>query len=89
MGHNVKSCDIPHIARAAKRAGIALENEYFDSYQYAKRLKQEQGWENVKLGYLSEQFGLEHEEAHRAWCDAQANVGVFEQLKKLGEEARL
>ena len=89
VGHNVKSCDIPHIARAAKRAGIALENEYFDSYQYAKRLKQEQGWENVKLGYLSEQFGLEHEEAHRAWCDAQANVGVFEQLKKLGEEARL
>ena len=36
VGHNVKSCDIPHIARAAKRAGVAMENEFFDTYQYAK-----------------------------------------------------
>lgn len=83
VGHNVKSCDIPHIARAARRAGVAMENEFFDTYQYAKRFKDAQGWESVKLEYLSAQFGLEHEDAHRAWCDAEANVGVFEGLKAL------
>lgn len=84
VGHNVKSCDIPHISHAAKRAGVAMENQYFDTYQYAKKFKESQGWENVKLEYLSGQFGLQHEDAHRAWCDAEANVGVFQRLKELG-----
>ena len=84
VGHNVKSCDIPHISRAAKRAGVAMENEFFDTYQYAKKFKDDYAWDNLKLEYLSEQFGLPHEDAHRAWCDAEANVGVFEELKKIG-----
>lgn len=84
VGHNVKSCDIPHIARAAKRAGVAMENEFFDTYQYAKKFRDVQGWDNVKLEYLSAQFGLEHEDAHRAWCDAEVNVDVFNRLRELG-----
>lgn len=83
VGHNIKSCDIPHIARAAKKAGIAFENGYFDTYRYAKRMKEAQGWESVKLEYLSEVFGVSQPEAHRAWCDAEANVGVFFKLKEL------
>jgi len=83
VGHNIKSCDIPHIARAAKRAGVAFSNDYFDTYRYAKTMKDAMGWENVKLEYLSQQFGISQPDAHRAWCDAEANVGVYFRLKEL------
>ncbi len=84
VGHNIKNCDIPYITRTAKRAGIAFENRYFDTYRYAKTMKDAQGWDNVKLEYLSAQFGVEQPDAHRAWCDAEANVGVYFKLKELG-----
>ena len=84
VGHNIKNCDIPYISKAAKRAGIAFDNHYFDTYRYAKSKKAAMGWENVKLEYLSEQFGISQPDAHRAWCDAEANVGVYLKLKELG-----
>lgn len=84
VGHNIKNCDIPYITRAAKRAGIAFENSYFDTYRYAKTMKDANGWDNVRLEYLSAQFGIEQPDAHRAWCDAEANVGVFFKLKEMG-----
>lgn len=84
VGHNIKNCDIPYISKAAKRVGIAFENSYFDTYRYAKSLKEKMGWENVKLEYLSQQFGISQPDAHRAWCDAEANVGVYLKLKELG-----
>ena len=37
----------------------------------------------MKLEYLSQIFGVEQPEAHRAWCDAEANVGVYFELKEL------
>lgn len=83
VGHNIKSCDIPHISKAAKRAGVAFDNDYFDTYRYAKTLKESMGWENVKLEYLSQQFGISQPDAHRAWCDAEANVGVYFRLKEI------
>lgn len=83
VGHNIKNCDIPHIIRAATRSGIAFDNYFFDTYRYAKTLKSAMGWENVKLEYLSEQFGILQSDAHRAWCDAEANVGVYFKLKDL------
>lgn len=83
VGHNIKNCDIPYISKAAKRAGIAFDNRYFDTYRYAKNMKAKMGWENVKLEYLSEQFGISQPDAHRAWCDAEANVGVYLKLKEL------
>jgi len=83
IGHNIKNCDIPYISKAAKRAGIAFDNSYFDTYRYAKSKKAAMGWDNVKLEYLSEQFGISQPDAHRAWCDAEANVGVYLKLKEL------
>lgn len=83
VGHNIKNCDIPYICEAAKKEGIAFENGYFDTYRYAKTLKDSMGWKNVKLEYLSEQFGISQPDAHRAWCDAEANVGVYFKLKEL------
>lgn len=85
VGHNIKNCDIPYISRASKRAGIAFENSFFDTYRYAKKMKDSCGWENVRLEYLSKQFGIEHQSAHRAWSDAEANVGIYYKLKEMKE----
>lgn len=83
VGHNIKNCDIPYISKAAKRAGVVFDNSYFDTYRYAKSKKDAMGWENVKLEYLSEQLCISQPDAHRAWCDAEANVGVFLYLKEI------
>jgi DNA polymerase III epsilon subunit-like protein len=83
VGHNIKSSDLHYITRALKRAGIAMDNGFFDTYLYAKTLKDRYGWENVKLEYLSQVFGVEQPEAHRAYCDAEVNVGVYFKLKEL------
>ena len=83
VGHNIKSCDIPHITRAAKRAGIRFENEYLDTKALAMKHKEAQGWENIKLTTLSSHFGIIQNEAHRAWCDAEANAYVYLKLKAL------
>ena len=83
MGHNIKSSNLHYITRARKRAGIAMDKGFFDTYLYAKTLKGRYGWENVKLEHLSQVFGVEQPEAHRAWCDAEANVGVYFKLREL------
>ena len=83
VGHNIKSSDLHYIVRAANRAGVALGNPFFDTYRYAKQFQAALGWENVKLEYLSKLFGIEQNQAHRAWCDAEANVGVYFRLKEM------
>ena len=85
VGHNIKSSDLHYITRAAKRAGVPMENAFFDTYRYAKQFQKAHGWENVKLEYLSQIFGIEQQSAHRAWCDAEANVGVYFKLKELSK----
>lgn len=82
VGHNIKSCDIPHITRAAKKAGVNFDNAYFDTKKLAKSLKDKKGWEKITLPYLSKYYQIKQEEAHRAWCDAEANAYVYLELKK-------
>ena len=83
VGHNIKSSDLHYITRAANRAGVRLENPFFDTYRYAKQFQAVRGWPNVRLETLSRLFGIEQNQAHRAWCDAEANVGVYFKLKEL------
>ena len=83
VGHNIKSSDLYYISRAAQRAGVRLENPFFDTYRYAKGFQAQQGWEKLNLEYLSEQFGIPQPDAHRAWCDAEANAGVYWRLREL------
>lgn len=83
VGHNIKSSDLYYISRAAQRAGVRLENPFFDTYRYAKQFQAQRGWEKLSLEYLSEQFGISQPDAHRAWCDAEANVGVYWKLREL------
>ena len=84
VGHNIKSSDLHYITRSANRAGVRLENSFFDTYRYAKQFQAAQGWPNVRLETLSRRFGIEQNQAHRAWCDAEANVGVYFKLKEMG-----
>ena len=51
------------------------------TYRYAKKFKAQWGWEKLSLEYLSGQFGISQPDAHRAWCDAEANVGVYWKLR--------
>ena len=81
IGHNIKSCDIPHISRAARRAGVAFDNTYLDTKKLARRFKNKNGWEKITLSYLSEYYQIEQKEAHRAWCDAEANAYVYLKLR--------
>lgn len=83
VGHNIKASDLYYIDRTARKAGVWIENPFFDTCCLARALKESQGWENVKLEYLSQQLGVEQPEAHRAWCDAQANAAVYFKLKEL------
>jgi len=83
VGHNIRASDLYYIQRAARKNGVRIENAFFDTYRYAKQLKDQMGWENVKLEYLSKLFGVSQSEAHRAWCDAEANVAVYFKMKQL------
>lgn len=48
-----------------------------------KHYKEQMGWENVRLSTLSAFYGVEYKEVHRAWSDAEVNVHVYFELKKL------
>lgn len=83
VGHNIRSSDLYYIDRAARRAGVRMENAFFDTYRYANRWKESQGWDNLKLTYLAEKMEIQQEEAHRAWCDAETNATVYLRLRAL------
>ena len=82
VGHNIKGCDIPHITRAAKRAGIRFENAYLDTKPLAKKLQAKNGWAKITLPELAKYYQVQQAEAHRAWCDAEANAYVYLEMKK-------
>ena len=83
VGHGFKCSDLPFIRNCAQNAGIDFSNSYFDTCEFAETLKEKYGWQKLRLEYLSELFGVEQNEAHRALCDAEANVGVYFALKAL------
>lgn len=85
IGHNIKGCDIPHITRVAKRAGISFDNAYLDTKKLAMKLKDKNGWDKINLTELSKYYDVKQNDAHRAWCDAEANAYVY--LKMKGDES--
>lgn len=58
---------------------------FLDTYRLAKQFKSKIGWEKVTLSYLSDFYGFEHKEAHRAWSDAEINAQVYFELQKLSK----
>ena len=60
IGHNIKSSDLYYITKAARKAGVIIENPFLDTYILTEQFKNSMGWEKVNLEYLSEYFGIEH-----------------------------
>lgn len=85
VGHNIKSSDLRYITKAADKAGVHFDVPFLDTYLLAKKFKDIKKWEKVNLGYLAQQYGFEHKEAHRAWSDAEVNAQVYLELKKLSK----
>lgn len=83
VGHGIGPNDLSYICRTAEKIGIKLENEYFDTCELAAKLKDKYGWQKIKLEYLSAVLGIEQSNAHRAWCDAEANAKVYLIMKSL------
>lgn len=84
VGHNIKACDLRHINRSARAAGIAFDNEYYDTLAEARALKKKRGWDSASLGRLCEMFGIEQKAAHRALSDAENTAEVYFRLRELG-----
>ena len=83
VGHGIGPNDLSYICKTAEKAGIKLENEYFDTCELAASLKDKYGWQKIKLEYLSSVLGIEQSNAHRASCDAEANARVYLIMKSL------
>ena len=83
VGHNIKSSDLRYICKAADKAGIHFDVPFLDTYIMAKNHKEKMGWEKLNLSYLSEYYGFEHKEVHRAWSDAEVNAQIYFELQKL------
>ena len=69
------------LARVTLPAGTDFTNDYFDTNRYAKRLKQTKGWEQTKLGYLTDKLGVELSNARRGLADAEATFGIYLKLR--------
>jgi len=83
VGHNIKSSDLYYINHAASKSGVRLDNSFFDTYRYARTLKERYGWEKLTLSYLTEQFAITLTDAHRAWCDAEATAAIYLKLREM------
>ena len=83
VGHNIKYSDLIELSHVAARKGILLELSYFDTFLYAEKLKSTQSWERLKLKYLTSYYGIEHNDNHRAYSDAEANALLYLKLRKL------
>ena len=83
VGHNIRSCDIPMIVSAGKKEGIAFENAYFDTYLFAEANREGRDWQGLGLEALAHSYGIEMSDAHRAWCDAEANAQLYLAMRNL------
>lgn len=83
VGHNIKSSDLRYITKAANKAGVHFNVPFFDTYILSKKHQDRMGWDKLNLSYLSEYYGFEHKEVHRAWSDAEVNAQIYFELQKL------
>ena len=59
--------------------GEKIENPVDDTLQLS-RLKLK-GLPSYKLGYLTDYFSIALNDAHRAWCDAEATANLYLKLQ--------
>lgn len=78
VAHN--ACfDCRFLTREAEAAGYYFDNELFDTLSFARRVLPKQP--SYKLGALTALLGIPLNDAHRAWCDAEACARLYMHLK--------
>ncbi len=78
VAHNA-AFDCRFLCREAEPNGIFFDNAVFDTLYYAKRIFP--GLPTYKLTYLTNFLRIPQEDAHRAWCDAEATARLYVYLK--------
>lgn len=86
VGYNSANFDSRFLARAGRYCNKVIENPHFDVLQYAKRIKNDIGYneENFKLNSIAKFCGVENPQAHRAWADALTTARVYLKLREKG-----
>ena len=78
--HNAKF-DCKFLERDLGAMGRSIENPVDDTLQLS-RLKLK-GLPSYKLGYLTDYFSIALNDAHRAWCDAEATANLYLKLQAI------
>lgn len=81
VGHGIKDSDLIYLERDARRDGIALTNQYFDTYRFSKKFKDRLKLDGLGLEALAKQLDVPQPQAHRALADANVTVGVYHALR--------
>ena len=83
VGYNCVKFDAEFLRRAGRYTHRVIENPVFDVMKYAQSKKNLLGTDDLKLGSLTDYFGIENKRAHRALPDAVATAEVFLKLKEV------
>ena len=80
VAHNAKF-DCAFLQRDLEYMGRAIDNPVADTLQQARRRCP--GLPSYKLSYLTDYFSIPLNDAHRAWCDAEATAKLYLRLQQL------
>ncbi len=83
VAHNAPF-DCRFLERDALAAGFHFDHEVFDTLRFARKVLPE--LRSYKLGTLTALLKIPLNDAHRAWCDAEATARLYMYLKKKSEE---
>lgn len=83
VAHNAPF-DCRFLERDSIACGFHFDQDVFDTLSFARRVLPKQP--SYKLGVLTELLGIPLNDAHRAWCDAEATARLYMILKAKSEE---
>ena len=79
VAHNAPF-DCRFLERDSEAAGYFFDHEVFDTLAFARKVLPKQP--SYKLGDLTAWFGIPLNDAHRAWCDAEATARLYMYLRR-------
>ncbi len=80
VAHNAKF-DCQFLRRDLETMGRSIDNPVADTLQLAR--KRCPGLPSYKLSYLTDHFAIPLNDAHRAWCDAEATAKLYLHLQTI------
>ena len=86
VAHNAPF-DCRFLERDSLAAGYHFDHDVFDTLQFARKVLP--GLPSYKLGELTALLGIPLNDAHRAWCDAEATARLYMYLKMKATESEI